>query len=149
MLLEQKLEEDLITEFEKLNLENCQIISSRQKNKTEDESYTSLLAVVVGTRSHDAFSLSPITIQVSLSLVSRIEDDTDGTNHCSNVEKILNLLSKWHFRSELISCLDSEKFHAGELRLNGGSGTVFDSTNRVYSDTISFTIRGAEIFTEE
>lgn len=62
MLLEEKLEEDLIAEFEKLNLENCQIISSRQKNKTEDDRYTSLLAVVVRTRSHDAFSLSPITV---------------------------------------------------------------------------------------
>lgn len=82
-------------------------------------------------------------------MVSRLEDDTDGTNHGKNIEKILNLLSLWHFKGELISCLDSQKFHAGELRLNGGSGTVFDSTNRVFSDTLSFVIRGAEIFSEE
>ena len=42
--------------------------------------------------------------------------------------------------------LSSEKFFAGELRMDGGTGRIVDKTNRLWTETIQFSIRGSEKF---
>lgn len=40
--------------------------------------------------------------------------------------------------------LSSDKFLAGELRMDGGSARMLDQNTKTWQDTIQFSIRGAE-----
>ena len=63
------------------------------------------------------------------------------------VEVVADLLSRWHkFGEEMSEVMTSEKFFAGELRMDGGGYRTYDSTTGTWTETLTFSIRGAEKF---
>lgn len=133
-------------------LEGVDVVGSRQpsavgtvKGENED-GCKAIVAVAVGFRSHDNFSLSPISVPVSIAISTRVEQDATGSVHEQILEAIANQLSQWHkFGDVMTSKLSSSKFFAGELRMNGGTGKQFDSNRSAWVETVSLTIRGTEI----
>lgn len=106
-----------------------------------------MVAVAVGFRTHDNFSLTPISVPVTIALTTRAEMDATGEAHEKVLEVIADLLSEWHKDGvTMTSALSSGKFFAGELRMNGGSGKQFDSARSIWIESITFTIRGSERF---
>lgn len=86
---------------------------------------------------------------MTISILTRTELDPTSSKHDAIVEAIADLLSRWHkYGDEMSTALTSEKFLAGELRMDGGTARVFDSTNATWQETISFSIRGSEKFVE-
>ena len=155
MTIERKLEQDIVTalsQIEELH-NNAQIVTARGaaqagETKTEEDVKPSIVAVAAGFRMNDAFSLSPITIPVSISIVTRTELDPTSEIHDRIMEAISDLLSRWHkYGDEMTSALTSEKFFAGELRMDGGPGRVCDRTTNAWTEVIRISIRGSEKFT--
>lgn len=149
MILEALLEQNILSAFAELpELSGAQIIASRSATKTED-SDNCYIAIAAGFRQHDSFSLSPVTIPVSISIVSRVEGDAKASNHMDVVETIADKLSYWHkFGDVMQEKLSSEKCTANELRMDGGTNSVYDDAQQIWTDTINITIRGAEKFAE-
>ena len=84
---------------------------------------------------------------VSITIMSRTELDPTSEKHDKVVETIADLLSRWHKYGEAMSeVFTSDKFLAGELRMDGGSNRTYDTTTSTWSETINFSIRGAEKF---
>ena len=154
MLIERTLENDLVNILKTLpELSVAQVVGSRTipedeyDTKTEEADKASVIAVVCGFRSQDAFSLSLITINASVTILTRVEMDPSSELHDKIVEAIANKLSYWHkFGNIMTNELSSEKFFAGELRMDGGTGRIVDKTNRLWTETIQFSIRGSEKF---
>lgn len=74
MILEGLLEQKIIEQLSSIeSLSGTQFIASRSADKTEDAD--SVVAVAAGFRQHDSFSLSPVTLPVTLTIVTRVEDD--------------------------------------------------------------------------
>jgi len=151
MLIEKELEQRIKAEIETLAaLAEYQIVLSRDCDtiKGERKDATGVVAITAGYRQHDAFSLSPISMPVTISIVTRIEQDRTSAKHEAAVEAVSDWLSACHKDGERMTAnLSCGKFFAGELRCDGGSGFVFDSDAGVFRETISVTIRGSEIFT--
>lgn len=85
---------------------------------------------------------------MSIAVMTRAELDPTSELHDHVVERIADLLSRWHkYGDEMTDALTSEKFLAGELRMDGGTNRVYDTTNSTWSETLTFTIRGSEKFT--
>lgn len=130
----------------------AQIVGSRTvapqgETKEEEDTAKTIVAVACGFRQNDAFSLSPITMPLSISILTRVELDTTSEEHDRIVEAIADLLSRWHkYGDEMSQALTTEKFFAGELRMDGGTARIFDPTKATWSETISFSIRGSEKF---
>ena len=84
---------------------------------------------------------------MSIAVMTRAELDPTSELHDHVVERIADLLSRWHkYGDEMTDALTSEKFLAGELRMDGGTNRVYDTTNSTWSETLTFTIRGSEKF---
>ena len=84
---------------------------------------------------------------LSISILTRVELDTTSEEHDRIVEAISDLLSRWHkYGEEMSQALTTNKFFAGELRMDGGTARIFDPTKATWSETISFSIRGSEKF---
>lgn len=152
MLLEQELEQNLVDAFGALEplSDGVQIIGSRLGDKTERDDTKTIVAVSSAFRTHDAFSLSPITVRVGISIVTRGELDSTSQRHNEVVEAIVNQLSFWHKDGvSMQNALSSRKLMAGELRIDSGTAQVYDRTNNIWTDTIGFAIRGAERFWTE
>lgn len=128
----------------------AQIVGSRTvapqgETKEEEDTAKTIVAVACGFRQNDAFSLTPITMPLSISILTRVELDTTSEEHDRIVEAIADLLSRWHkYGDEMSQALTTEKFFAGELRMDGGTARIFDPTKATWSETISFSIRGSE-----
>lgn len=85
---------------------------------------------------------------MSIAVMTRAELDPTSELHDHVVERIADLLSRWHkYGDEMTDALTSEKFLAGELRMDGGTNRVYDTTNSTWSETLTFSIRGSEKFT--
>lgn len=130
----------------------AQIVGSRTvapqgETKEEEDTAKTVVAVACGFRQNDAFSLSPITMPLTISILTRVELDTTSEEHDRIVEAIADLLSRWHkYGEEMSQALTTDKFFAGELRMDGGTARIFDPTNATWSESISFSIRGSEKF---
>lgn len=155
MLIERQLEDIFIQKLESIPaLSDTQIVGSRTvassgNTKSEDGAKKNVVAVVCGFRQNDAFSLSPITMPMSITIMTRTELDPTSESHDKVVESIVDLLSRWHkFGAEMSEALTTEKFLAGELRMDGGTNRTYDSQTRTWSETLTFSIRGSEKFTE-
>lgn len=102
MMIERQLEETLISQLSALSeLSSAQIVGSRTtapqgETKEEKDEKASIVAVACGFRSNDAFSLSPITVSMSISIMTRTELDPTSAGHDAIVEAIANMLSRWH-----------------------------------------------------
>jgi len=156
MLIEKEVEGKIITALQGLTqLSAMQIVGARQEAssgmvKGEVESDRSgVIAVSVGYRTHDSFSLTPITLPVAVVITTRAEMDATGALHEQALEAVTNLLSYWHRYGDVMTlALSTDGFFAGELRLDGGNGKKFDQTRSSWVEPISFAIRGAEKFNE-
>ena len=85
---------------------------------------------------------------MSITVMTRSELDPTSEYHDHVVESIADLLSRWHkYGEEMSTALTTEKFLAGELRMDGGTNRTYDTTNSTWSETITFSIRGSEKFT--
>ena len=154
MLIERQLEEDLVQEFQLMpELANAQVVGSRMipeietDTKTEQADKQSVVAVACGFRQHDAFSLSPVSIPVTITIMTRTELDPSSKVHDEVVEEVANHLSRWHrFGKEMTTALTSDRFFAGELRMDGGTGRTYSSATQTWTESISFTVRGSEKF---
>lgn len=152
MILEAKLEENILSAFEQIpELSVCQFVTSRQTMNNgevmDEEGKDAIVAINSGYRTNDSFSLSPITVPVAVVLMTRVEKDPTGQLHETLVEKIADKISYWHkFGQQMTEDLSGSKFMAGELRMTGGSGRVFDKQNKIFKDSFQFDIRGSEIF---
>ena len=130
-----------------------EVVGARQETSSgivkgeKDVSSGGVVAVSVGLRAHDAFSLSPITVSASVVVSTRAEMDETGLMHEQAREAVTNLLSRWHrYGEEMQTALETERFHAGELRMDGGTGKQFDQTRSAWVESVTFSIRGAERF---
>lgn len=124
MLLEQELEQNLVDAFGALDplSDGVQLIGSRLGDKTERDDVKTIVAVSSAFRTHDAFSLSPITVRVGISIVTRGELDATSKRHNEVVEAIVNQLSFWHKDGVAMqNALSSRKLMAGELRIDSGT----------------------------
>ena len=85
---------------------------------------------------------------VSISMMTRTELDPTMEAHDKLVEAVVNLLSRWHkYGDEMSAALTTDKFLAGELRMDGGTSRTYDSMTGTWNETLTFTIRGSEKFT--
>lgn len=149
MIIERQLENDFVSQFTTiLDRDDVQFVSSRDVvTKTEEKNKSTIVAIAAGFRTNDSFSLSPITVPVSISITTRVELDPLSEKHDEIVEQIVDVLSRWHvFGDEMERVFTNNKFFAGELRLDGGTPRTFDNTNNIWTETISLAIRGAEKF---
>ena len=161
MMIERAAENAFIDKLNELRAElsaqvpalaEVQIIGSRNVaedglTKTEQASKASIITVACGFRQNDAFSLSPITLPFALTVMTRTELDPTSQKHDDVVEFVADLLSRWHkFGEEMSEAMTSDKFFAGELRMDGGSYRTYDSTTGTWTETLTFSIRGAEKF---
>lgn len=84
---------------------------------------------------------------MSVSVMTRSEMDPTSEKHDKIIETIADMLSRWHkFGEEMSQVFTTDKFLAGELRMDGGTARTYDSTTGTWSETLTFTIRGAEKF---
>lgn len=153
MMIERQIENDLIDVFKEMpELADAQVVGSREiaqtgKTKSEDDTKTTIVAVACGFRQNDAFSLSPITLAVSITIMTRVELDSTSEVHNRVVEAIADKLSYWHkFGNEMSEVFTNEKFFAGELRMDGGTSRTYDSMTSTWSETLNIAIRGSEKF---
>lgn len=147
MMIERQIENDIATALAALpELADVQIVKSRSGDKREQGAKT-IVSVACGFRANDAFSLSPITLNVAIVAITRTEQDTDCEEQDKIAEAIADLLSRWHKDGEAMSdALTNAKFLAGELRMDGGSARTLDQNSNTWRDTFNFSIRGAERF---
>ena len=152
MILEAELENKLSAEICQLDaLSAYQTATSRSVPEDgalkDEEDKTGVIAIAAGFRSNDAFSLPMITVPVTFQICTRLEADPTGKVHENAVEQIANLLSYWHkYPTQMQAHLEGTKYSAGELTMNGGSGRTCDKTNKIWSEDITFSIRGSEKF---
>ena len=153
MIIERQLENAFMSTLSAMpDLSAAQIVGSRTiaaagQTKSEDSTAPTIVAVACGFRQNDAFSLSPISMPMSITIMTRSELDPTSEYHDTVVESIADLLSRWHkYGEEMSEALTTEKFLAGELRMDGGTNRVYDTTNSTWSETLTFTIRGSEKF---
>ncbi len=156
MLIEKELESKVVDALSALDaVGDMEVIGSRQEASTgvvkgeNDTSKSGVLAVAVGFRTHDAFSLTPISVPVSIVISTRAEMDATGAAHERVLEAVADLLSDWHRDGHAMTeALTCGRFFAGELRMDGGSGKQFDPNRSAWVETVNFTVRGAERFSE-
>ena len=157
MLMEKELEARIAGALGEIEaLSGAEIVGSRQPSASgtvkgeKDQTAKAVVAVAVGFRSHDDFSLTPVSIPVTVAITTRAEMDATGETHEKMLEAVAGLLSDWHRDGgAMTSALSSGKLFAGELRMTGGSGKQYDSARSAWVESVSFTIRGAERFTTE
>lgn len=153
MLIEKVLEEALVSELKELDaMKDVEVVGSRIPSAIgivkgeQDKSAKAVIAVAVGFRTHDNFSLSPISVSASIAITTRAEMDATGSLHEELLDAIAQKLSYWHKNGKAMQeALSSEGFYAGELRMDGGSGKQYDSVRATWVESVTFTIRGSEI----
>lgn len=145
MLIEKAIEANICNAVADLQMTNAAIRGSRQGVPVEDENAAVNIAVAVGMRAHDAFSLPTVDIPGTVAVVTRVDMDPSGVSHENALEELLDLFGGWHENgAAMTSDLSTEdgRFYAAELRLEGGSGKVYDSASGVWTESFNFTIRG-------
>lgn len=154
MILETELENKIIDELSSISdLSSCQFIGSRQTTKSDedtiadDETADTIIAIHTGYRQNDAFSLPTITVPISIQITTRIEKDKSGQKHEKVIEAVSDKLSYWHRYSNVFTTqFTLTKMFCGELTMNGGSGRAFDKDMEIWTENITFSIRGSEKF---
>lgn len=153
MQIEQKLESDIGNVFEQMfeHDNDVQILLSRSvSKKIENTDKSTIISIASNFRQNDAFSLSPITINVSIAILTRIENDPEGEKHSMIVDRISRTISRWHkFGNEMSAIFSTDDFFAGELRMDGGTPRTMDSITHTWSESIQISFRGSERFNNE
>lgn len=151
MLIEQTLEATIATKLAALTaLADAEVIASRSpsaagfvKGETDTDA-KQVIAVSLGLRQHDNFTLPTVNISGSVAISTRAELCPTGAEHETAVEAIAKLFSDWHRDGSSFSTDTSiaNEFFSAELRMDGGSGKTFDDQRGIWTESISFTIRG-------
>ena len=151
MLIEQQLEETLAAAIRAMPaLADAEIIASRSPAAAgyvkgeADTAAKQIVAVGFGLRQHDDFTLPTVNIEGSISVSTRAEMCPTGIEHEEAVEAIAEKLTAWHYDGSAFSTTFSiaNRFFAAELRMDGGTGKVYDAQRAAWTETISFTVRG-------
>ena len=104
------------------------------------------LAIACGVRANDAFSLSPVSFEISLALATREEIDPTGAAHEQTLEVLVDALQRLHDDPPAAAAeLAVDGLSFGELRLGGSSGKQYDSDRAAWTETLTFSIRGSVI----
>ena len=154
MLIEKELEQKLVSLLSS-QISRVQFVGSRDIAEdgqviTENEDVDSVIAIGTGYRTHEAFSLPMIDVRVTIAVCTRVEQDPTGQKHEQIIEKLSDILSLWHFNGTLMEQhLSGSQFVAGELRITGGTGRTFDKTNSIWSESLTFEIRGSQKFNNQ
>ena len=155
MILEQALEKKILDVF-RADTDAANVPAAFVGSRTPEDAAlikadpadigTPLVALAVGFRASDAFTLSPITINASVAIVTPVEADPTGAAHEATLEVIAERLADWHLDgTAMASALTVPHFSPGELKLDGSSGKLFSQDRRAWLETISFQIRGAYV----
>ena len=149
MLIERTIEENMRGAFAAV-LPDAEVIASRSPAAAgyvkgeADSSASQIVAVSLGARQYDEFSRSTLNFTGAITLSTRVEMCPTGEEHEDALEEILSLLTYWHSDAEAMTdALSCDGFYAAGLRLDGGQGKTFDRQAGVWTETISFTLRGA------
>lgn len=151
MLIEQQLEETLAAAIRAMpELADAEVIASRSAAAAgyvkgeADTAAKQIVAVGFGLRQHDDFTLPTVNIEGSISVSTRAEMCPTGAEHEEAVEAIAEKLTYWHYDGGVFSTAFSiaNRFFAAELRMDGGTGKVYDAQHAAWTETISFTVRG-------
>lgn len=149
MLTEKEIEAKIVDAIKALNLEGVAVIGSRQSSaastvKGENANASAVVVVALGFRANDSFSLPTANLSGSIALSTRIERSANDALHDEILSSLASLLATWHAHGvEFSAALSTEDFFATEFRLDGGSGKTIDRSERVFEESINFTIRGA------
>lgn len=156
-MIEQALEAKVLAEIkhaieafdDKLQI-SVEYIGARQPaaagyvKAEKDSSADVFIAVAMGFRAHDAFSLPTINISGAVTISTRIEKNKNGAAHEDIMNILAKLFSAYHSDVDSFSETFSDpEFYATELRLDGGSGKSFDSARSAWTESFNFTVRGA------
>lgn len=151
MLIERELEETLVTALKSMSaLADAEIIASRSPAAAgyvkgeADTAAKQIIAVAFGLRQHDSFTLPSVNIEGGISVCTRTDKCPTGIEHEEAVESIAEKLSAWHYDGNVFSTTFSisGRFFAAELRMDGGTGKVYDAQRAAWTESISFTVRG-------
>lgn len=152
MLIEANIEERLIAAIKSaIADEPVTVIGSRQvasagyvKGET-DAATPAVIGIAVGFRQNDAFTLSPISVACQVSIVTRVESDPTGGINDRLTEAVADLLQTWHDDAQgaADAFADIPRYHFGEIRLDGGTGKSYDDAKNVWTESVSFALRGA------
>lgn len=152
MILEAQIEQNILSSIESIDeLSSYQIVTSRQVGDQiadiEEANTSGVIAIASGFRANDQFSLSPITINFTITVATRVETDSTSEIHEKAIEAIADKLSYWHkYGNQMSQALSTQKVLVGELRMDGGTGRTYDKVNSIWSESISFSLRGSEKF---
>lgn len=151
MLIERELEETLVTALQAMPaLADAEVIASRSPAAAgyvkgeADTAAKQIIAVAFGLRQHDNFTLPTVNIECGISISTRAEMCPTGIEHEEAVEAIAEKLTAWHYDGSAFSTAFSiyNQFFAAELRMDGGTGKVYDAQRAAWTESISFTVRG-------
>lgn len=140
MLAEREIEEKLKSH---LAVTGYRAVTSRGGVQVEDADDIGTIAIGVGVRQHDAFSLPTVNVSGAVAVATRKEMDLSGARHDAAVDAVIGKLARLHDYPEELAALfagEDASFIPAAIRLDGGA--VTSRTNEIATDTINFTLRG-------
>lgn len=148
-MVEKDIEEQVITALNNLHIDGLSVTGMWQPTAidivkgTEDSVSKAGLMVNVPPMMFDTYGFCEVTLNVNMTLVIRVEKDTNGGYLLEVVKPISDLLQKWNLceRKELTDFVTTE-FYPGAINVSGGTGPTFDSRNRSFTVTWNLTLRG-------
>ena len=147
MLREKQIETKIVEAIAALEpLAGAQVVGSRSVVTIEESSAPVFVAVALGLRQHDNFTLPTVNMPGVVSITTRSEMDGD---HEAIVEAIAELFTGWHLDAEAMTEALSVDgvFYAAGLRMDGSSGKSFADNRAAWAEEITFTIRGTLLTT--
>lgn len=149
MLIEKEVESKIADAIAALDIESSMVTASREPaeaGRVKGEINPTkgvIIAVTLGLRANDAFSLPTADIAGSVAVSTRGEMNATGAAHDETMEKIVDLLDGWHFDGQAFSSAVSvDRYFAAEIRLDGGGGKTYNAQTCCWEEVFSFTIRG-------
>lgn len=149
MLIEKEVESKIADAIAALGIESSIVTASREpagagRVKGEiDPTKGVIIAVTLGLRANDSFSLPTADITGSVAVLTRGEMNATGAAHDETMESVVDLLDGWHFDGQAFSkAVSVDRYFAAEIRLDGGNGKAYDRQSGCWTEIFSFTIRG-------
>lgn len=149
MLIEQQLEAGIASAIGALDIPGAAVSTSRGvaddgKVKGEFDAGAAVsISVTAGIRQHDEFSLPTSNIPIAVTVVTRGEMSATGAAHEDAVEKIVELVERWHQDADAMSsALSTDTLFAAAIRSDGGVSKTYSEEDLCWTETVSFTVRG-------
>lgn len=150
-MIEQLVEKRIIDAVDALNLPGLAVSGIWQPvgygivKGVEGTDYTAALAVSVGPRTFDTFTVCECSFDVRLSLVVRIGRDYTGNALVEYAGGILDLLTRWNLDEYGDWCaeLAVDGFDPSGIRVNTGTGPTVDRGAGIATVDFGFTLKGS------